>query len=184
MDVILDRCAGLDVHKRTVGARVFARRVRAAIAAAFGGAHVRDVRVATRRPARDWLVAWGVTEVAMEATGVFWKPVWHVLDDRGLDESCWSTRAHQEGPGPQDRRQRRDVARPAVRVRAPMPGSFIPPVPIRRLRDLTRYRKRLIPRHAREVQRVPEGVRRRRRQTRLGRVQHAREVRPGDHATP
>jgi hypothetical protein len=77
VDVIVSRCAGLDVHKDTVMACV-------RTPSPDGGRRstVRRFRTftASLRELRDWLVAEGVTQVAMEATGVYWKPVWHVLD--------------------------------------------------------------------------------------------------------
>ena len=72
MDVIVDRCAGLDVHKKTVMATVRSPNGvggRAQETREFGTFTGRLVEL------RDWLVAEGVTEVAMEATGVYWRPV-------------------------------------------------------------------------------------------------------------
>jgi transposase len=54
---------------------------------------------------RDWLVAEGVTHVAMEATGVYWKPVWFVLEDAGFDLLLVNARNMRMVPGPQDRRR-------------------------------------------------------------------------------
>jgi transposase len=76
MNVLHERCGGLDVHKETV---VACRRVMA------GAQVVREVRsfpTTTRGllALADWLRAAGCTHVAMEATGVYWKPVWHVLE--------------------------------------------------------------------------------------------------------
>ena len=79
MEVIVDRCAGLDVHQKTVVAAVrtpgTGRRKRDTQVRTFSTFD--DDLVALRR----WLFGLGVTQVAMEATGVFWKPVWQVLDD-------------------------------------------------------------------------------------------------------
>ena len=79
MDVIVDRCAALDVHKDTVMACV--RKP-----SSGGQRRVQEVRefrtwTSSLRELRGWLAAEGVTEVAMEATGVYWRPVWHVLVD-------------------------------------------------------------------------------------------------------
>jgi transposase len=78
VDVIVERPAALDVHKAQVTACV---RV-----PGEGGARRSEVRefstmVGGLLTLRDWLKAHGVTQVAMEATGVYWKPVWHVLED-------------------------------------------------------------------------------------------------------
>ncbi len=83
MDVIVDRCAGLDVHKRTVVACVRTPGT---------GRRKRDVEVRTFETfsddlvrLREWLIECQVSEVAMEATGVFWKPVWDVLEGHGFE---------------------------------------------------------------------------------------------------
>lgn len=77
MDVIVSRCAGLDVHKNTVMACV-------RVPGPDGGrtSTVRRFRTFTDslRELRAWLIAEGVTQVAMEATGVYWRPVWHILE--------------------------------------------------------------------------------------------------------
>ncbi len=82
MDVIVDRCAGLDVHKKTVMATIRmpnGRGGRSQATREFGTFTGRLVEL------RDWLVGEGVTQVAMEATGVYWKPVvrHEALFDRG-----------------------------------------------------------------------------------------------------
>ena len=91
MDVIVDRCAGLDVHKKTVMAAVrdarTGRRPRAE-----DGARVRDVHDESAWICGTGWLAEGVTQVAMEATGVYWKPVWHVLEGTTGSSCCWSTR--------------------------------------------------------------------------------------------
>ena len=77
MDVLYPRCAGLDVHKDTVVAAV---RI-----AASGPADIEVRTFDTTTPGllalSGWLAEWGCTHVAMEATGVYWKPVWHILSD-------------------------------------------------------------------------------------------------------
>ena len=93
MEVIIDGCAGLDVHKKTVVACVRSpgsgRQKRANEIATFGTFQHQLEAL------REWLIARGVTAVAMEATGVFWKPVWHVLD-----EHDWTERAPESTPNP------------------------------------------------------------------------------------
>ena len=78
MEVLYPRCAGLDVHKDTVVAcvRCVSR------AAASRGAHASRTTTAELLELADWLTSHGCTHVAMEATGVYWKPVWHVLEGR------------------------------------------------------------------------------------------------------
>jgi transposase len=101
---------------------------------------------------REWLEEQGVTHVAMEATGVLWKPVCHELED-GFETLLVNARHVKMIPG-----RKTDVADAAWLAQllecGLLRGSFIPPPPIRRLRDLTRYRKRLVQDRTREGQRV------------------------------
>ena len=80
MEVLYPRCAGLDVHKATVVA---------ALRLVAGGEVAREVRTFGTTTAgllelAEWLAANGCTHVAMEATGVYWRPVWHVLAEGGF----------------------------------------------------------------------------------------------------
>ena len=152
MDVIVDRCAALDVHKDTVMACV--RKPGRA-----GGRRVQEVRefrtwTSSLRALRDWLAEEGVTQVAMEATGVYWRPVWHVLVDLDGVELLLCNAHHVKNlPG-----RKTDVADAAWLCQllecGLLRGSFVPPPEIARLRDLTRYRTRLVQDRARETQRV------------------------------
>ena len=101
---------------------------------------------------RDWLKSWEVTLVGMEATGVYWKPVYYVLED---EVECWllNARHMRNVPG-----RKTDVADSAWIAQLIEHGlvrpSFVPPKPIRDLRDLTRYRKVQIEERGREAQRL------------------------------
>jgi len=77
MDVVMERVAGLDVHQATVvaTARVPAAEGRQSITETFG------TMVADLLTLREWLQAHGVTHVALESTGVYWKPVYYILED-------------------------------------------------------------------------------------------------------
>ncbi len=82
MDTIVERPGALDVHKAQVTACVRtpgAARARAQHFAEF------QTTVAGLLTLRDWLAAHGVTQVTMEATGVYWKPVWHILEGKWQD---------------------------------------------------------------------------------------------------
>src|SRR5438270_13544809 len=91
----------------------------------------------------DWLEAEGVGEVVMEATGQYWKPVWYVLEERGFALKLVNARHVKILPG-----RKTDVGDAAwlaeLLEHGLLRGSFVPPPAIRELRDLTRYRKRLI----------------------------------------
>ena len=152
MDVIIDRCAALDVHKDTVMACV--RKV------GLGGRRrvqeVREFRTWTSSLVvlRDWLRDEGVTHVAMEATGVYWRPVWHVLVELDGAELLLCNAHHVKNlPG-----RKTDVADSAWLCQllecGLLRGSFVPPPEIARLRDLTRYRTKLVQDRARETQRI------------------------------
>jgi transposase len=146
MDVIVERCAALDVHKRTVMAAV-----RAPDGVGGRRQEVREFGTYTGQleAMRDWLVAEGVTQVAMEATGVFWKPVWHVLEDvPGFELLLVNPRHVKNLPG-----RKTDVADAVWLAQllecGLLRGSFITPPEIARLRDLTRYRTKMVQEQAR-----------------------------------
>jgi transposase len=151
MEVLVDRVAGLDVHQKTVVACVRTpgegrtkRRSEVKTFGCFEG---------QLRALRDWLTEHGVTHVAMEATGVYWKPVWHVLDG-SFEELLLVNPAHIKNvPG------RKTDVNDATWIAQLLEcgllrGSFVPPVDIRELRDVTRYRRQLIEERSREVQRL------------------------------
>ena len=149
MDVILERCAGLDVHQATVIACIRQpgpTRERAQVLHPF----------ATTTPAlltlRDWLLAQGVTHVAMESTGVYWKPVYYALED-AFEVLLVNATHLAKVPGRKTDVQ--DCVWIAPRLECGLlRGSFVPPPPIRELRDLTRARKTLIQDRTREVNRL------------------------------
>lgn len=150
MDVMVDRCAGLDVHKKTVMATI-----RTPDGAGGRVQQTREFATFTGRlvELRDWLAGEGVTQVAMEATGVYWKPVWHVLEG-GVFELLLVNPAHFKNlPG-----RKTDVKDSEWLAQllecGLLRGSFIPPADIARLRDLTRYRSKVIGERVRETQRI------------------------------
>jgi transposase len=148
MQLLNARCAGLDVHARQVVA--CARLVSDATVTY----HQLTVSTTTRGLLElvDWLTACGCTQVAMEATGVYWKPVWHLLE--GQFELTLANAMHiRNVPG-----RKRDVKDAqwiadllAVGL---IRSSFVPPAPIQELRDLTRTRKQLVREVSRHTQRL------------------------------
>jgi transposase len=148
MDVIFERVAALDVHKAQVTACV---RVPAA-----GGREQQLAEFSTTvrglLTLRDWLEAHRVDQVVMEATGVFWKPVWAVLEDRF---ECLLVNARHVKQVPGRKTDCCDAAWLCQLLEAGLlRGSFVPPKPIRALRTLTRYRKAQIKERAREANRL------------------------------
>jgi transposase len=150
MDVIVDRCAALDVHKKTVMSTV-------RVPDGQGGRaqETREFSTFTNRlvELRDWLVSQGVAQVAMEATGVYWKPVWHVLEDTGPELLLAGPAHFRNLPG-----HKTDVADSEWLCQllecGLLRGSFVPPAEIAKLRDLTRYRSKIIGERVRETQRI------------------------------
>lgn len=149
MDVTVERCAGLDVHKATVTACLRVPgpgRERAQVIQTFGTTTTALLAL------RDWLTAHQVTDVAMESTGVYWKPVYYVLED--ACRLLLVNAAHMANvPGRKTDVQ--DCAWIAQLLECGLlRGSFVPPPAIRELRDLTRYRKALIQDRTREANRL------------------------------
>lgn len=149
MEVLHPRCAGLDVHKDSVMAAV---RI-----AAPGGASVEVRRFETTTPGLlalgTWLAETGVTHAAMEATGVYWRPVWHVLSD-GEVSLVLANAAHVKNvPG-----RKTDVADAAWLAELLAHGlirpSFVPDAPTAAMRALLRTRKQLLREQASHVQRI------------------------------
>jgi transposase len=148
MDKFVERCAGLDVHKETVVACV---RVPGA-----GGREQHIQKFGTTTPdllaLRDWLTGFGITLVGMEATGVYWKPPFYVLEDA---IECWLLNAHHLRNVPGRKTDMADAAWIAELIEHGLvKPSFVPPPEIRELRNLTRYRKAQLEERAREVQRL------------------------------
>jgi len=149
MDVVVERCGGLDVHKDTVVACVRTPgpgRQRDEVVATFGTVTVELLAL------RDWLLAHRVTLVGMESTGVYWKPVFYVLENA---MECWLLNARHLRNVPGRKTDVSDAAWIAGLVEHGLVRpSFVPPAPIRELRNLTRYRRAQIEERTREAQRL------------------------------
>jgi transposase len=149
MEVMHQHCAGLDVHKKTVVA---------CVRLASEGKVVTEVKTfATTTQGlltlSDWLSENGCTHVAMEATGVYWKPVWHVLSD-GEVELVLANAAHVKNvPG-----RKTDVSDAAwlaeLLAHGLIRASFVPDGQTQELRALLRTRKQLVRERTRHVQRI------------------------------
>jgi transposase len=149
MERIIERACGLDVHQATVAACVRvpgANDSREQFVQTFGTSTPELLAL------RDWLAGHGVTHVAMESTGVYWKPVYYLLESDFTLVLVNATHIKQV-PG-----RKTDVADCAwitqLLEHGLLRGSFVPPAPIRELRDLTRYRKAQIQDRAREANRL------------------------------
>jgi len=138
MDVVHPKCAGLDVHQQTVVAcaRVGSGKTVTHAVRTFGSTTPELLALS------DWLATHGCTHVAMESTGVYWKPVWLVLD--GHFELVLANAMHIRNiPG-----RKSDVNDATwiadLLAHGLIRSSFVPPEPIQELRDLTRTRKQLV----------------------------------------
>ena len=149
MEVIHPRCAGLDVHKRTV--------VACRLTPGDGPEPLRELRTfgtTTRQllALADWLDEAGVTHAALESTGSYWKPVYNLLEDRF--DLLLANAAHLKAV-PGRKTDVKDAEWIAKLLRhGLLRASFIPPRPDRELRELTRYRTTLIRERADEVNRM------------------------------
>lgn len=150
MDVMIERCAGLDVHKKTVVACVRTPGGRATkrqkAVRTFG------TMLAELEALREWLRENRVTHVAMESTGVYWRPVYAILED---DFRLLLVNARHIKHVPGRKTDVRDCEWIAQLLECGLlRGSFVPPPEIRDLRDLTRLRKSLIGERSRQINRV------------------------------
>jgi len=145
MEVLYSHCCGLDVHKKSVVACAMTpagKELRT-----FGTITVELMALA------DWVQATGCTHVAMESTGVYWKPIYNLLEATGLHLLVVNAETIKTVPGRKtdikDAEWITDLLRHGL-----LRGSFIPARPQRELRELVRYRRAMIEERAREVNRI------------------------------
>ena len=152
MQVLYPRCAGLDVHKDVVVARV-----RCVSEPQHDEVKSFATTTSSLLELNEWLASHNVSHVAMEATGVYWKPVWHLLEEQF--ELVLSNAQHiRNVPG-----RKTDVNDATwiadLLAHGLIRASFVPPAPIQELRDLTRTRKQLvreISQHSSRIQKILE----------------------------
>ena len=151
MESIIERCCGLDVHKKSVVACVITPE----------GQAVRTFSTMTKEllALADWLKDHRVTHVAMESTGVYWKPVYNLLEE---EFTVMVVNAHHMKAVPGRKTDVKDAEWIADLLRhGLLRSSFIPGRPQRELRELTRYRRSLVQERTREanrIQKVLEGA--------------------------
>jgi transposase len=139
MDTLYAHCAGLDVHKKTVAV---------CVRHAGGDGKLRqqvrtfDTLTGSLLALADWLEEQGVTHVALESTGVYWKPVYHLLEGR-FEILLVNAQHIKQVPGRKtDVKDCQWIAE--LLQHGLLKASFVPPPPIRALRDLTRQRTQLV----------------------------------------
>ena len=149
MEAMIERCAGLDVHQETVVACVL-----------FGSLDKRPKKsiesfsttTSGLLKLHGWLTSLEVTDVVMESTGVYWKPIWNILED---DFQLVLANAKHVKNVPGRKTDVKDAEWLAKLLRSGLiEGNFVPPEEIRDLRDLTRYRKKLISNRTAEQNRI------------------------------
>jgi transposase len=132
---VVAKGCGLDVHKETVVATVSGTGIKR---------ETRTFSTFTRslKELKEWILSLGITHVAMESTGIYWKPVFNILEGSGLTILIVNARHIKYVPG--HKTDKKDSAWIAKLLLAGLlKGSFVPPVEIRQLRDMTRYRRKL-----------------------------------------
>ncbi len=149
MELLISRCAGMDVHQATVVVTV-------RIPDEAGGRRSITETFGTMTPdllaLRDWLHAYGVTHVALESTGVYWKPVYYVLE---AGYTLLLINMHDLKRVPGRKTDVKDSEWLAQLLECGLlKASFVPPPPIRELRDLTRYRVQQVRDQAQETNRL------------------------------
>jgi transposase len=149
MDVVYERCCGLDVHKKSVVACVLTRDSNGTVHKAV---RTFSTMTADLLALADWLTTHSITHVAMESSGVYWKPVYNVLE--GQFELLVVNAQHIKAvPGRKtdvrDAEWLADLLQHGL-----LRPSFVPPAPQRELRDLTRYRTTLVHDRVRTVNRL------------------------------
>lgn len=147
---VLERCAGLDVHQETVVACILLgpldRKPEKAVKT-FSTITSELLALA------DWLEEHKCSHVAMESTGVYWKPVWNILESCSFKLILANANRIKNAPG--RKTDVKDAEWIAQLLRSGLiEGSFVPPTQTRDLRDLTRYRKKLIQDATQEKNRI------------------------------
>jgi transposase len=145
MEIIIEKGCGLDVHKETVVACIMGTGIKK---------EIRTYLTVTNDLLRlkEWLCETGITHVAMESTGVYWKPVFNILEDH-FEVILVNARHVKNVPGRKTDVQDSEWLCKLLRSGL-VSGSFIPPRNIRELRDLTRHKRKLIQAMVAEKQRV------------------------------
>jgi transposase len=145
MEIVFKRCAGLDVHKKSV----------VACALTPEGKEVKSFSTLTAELYKlaDWLQSHGVVDLAMESTGVYWQPVHNVLEDRGLRPIVVNAQHIKAVPGRKTDVKDAEWIAECMQVGL-LRGSYIPERPQRELRELVRHRRSLVQERSQTVNRI------------------------------
>jgi transposase len=149
MQVVYQRCCGLDIHKKLI--------VACLVLMSSQGVQTKEIRTFSTTLAdlyrlRDWLVANECQMVAMESTGVYWRPIWNVLEEE-LALMLVNAQHMKAVPGRKtDMKDAEWIGE--LLYHGLLRASFVPPRPQRELREVTRYRSKLVEERARLVNRI------------------------------
>ena len=144
-DQVIEKGCGIDIHKSILVATVMGKGIKLETRSF-------DAFTESIEELRDWLQEKGITHVAMESTGVYWKPVYNVLED-DFEIVLVNARHLKSIPGNKtDKKDSRRIAK--LLLAGLLKGSFIPPRTTRNMRDLTRYKRRIIEQIASEKNRI------------------------------
>lgn len=141
----IERGCGIDVHKKVLVATIKGIGIKEETRSF-------DSFTSSIEAMRDWLLENKITHIAMESTGVYWKPVFNVLEE-SFDIILVNARHIKNVPGHKtDKKDSKWISK--LLISGLLKGSFIPPRPIRELRDLTRYRRKIVGQIASEKNRI------------------------------
>lgn len=144
-DQVIDKGCGIDIHRSVLVATVQGKGIKTETRSF-------DAFTESIEQLSEWLKSLGITHVAMESTGVYWKPVYNILE-KGFEIVLVNARHLKNIPGNKtDKKDSRRIAK--LLLAGLLKGSFIPPKPVREMRDLTRYKRRIIEQIASEKNRV------------------------------
>lgn len=150
MEAMVKRCAGLDVHQETIVACVLKGELDKKPESEIRtfGTYTKDLE-----ELHEWLLQEEIEQVAMESTGVFWKCVWNIIEDEKYEIKLANAKEIKNMPG--RKTDVKDAQWIAELLRCGLiKGSFVPDVEIRELRDLTRYRRKVIQQASAEKNRI------------------------------
>ena len=154
MQVLHERCCGLDVHKKTISACVLVTRPDGAVQRRLRtfGTMTADLLALS-----DWLAELEVAQIALESTGVYWRPVFNILEAEGRVITLVNPQHMRTVPGRKTDAKDSEWLADLLRHGLVKP-SFIPPAPVRALRELTRYRKTLVQQRTQEANRLHKAL--------------------------
>ncbi len=142
---LVERGCGIDVHKKVIVATIRGTGIKETTKSY-------NAFTASIEALRDWLKEHKITHVAMESTGVYWKPIYNILEG-DFEIILVNARHIKNVPGKKtDKKDSKWIAK--LLLSGLLKGSFIPPKPIRELRDLTRYRRKIVGQVASEKNRL------------------------------